>query len=87
MKKFKLIILTFLLIPTLFSCKEKVYLLVPESSMKSLMEYGYFEGQKDAINNDIRVKLQPDSTWIWTKSPWDDGELPTRKPIDALNLR
>ena len=31
-------------------------------------EYGYFEGQKDAINDDIRIKKVNDS-YEWIKSP------------------
>jgi len=42
----------------------------------SLCEYAYFEGQKDAISNDVRIKLDSDSVYIWTKSPWNGGKKP-----------
>jgi len=49
-------------------------------SNKSSLERGYFEGQKDAINGDIRIKLNSDSIYIWKKSPWDDGCYVTYNP-------
>ena len=35
------------------------------------LEVGYFEGQKDAVEGDVRVRKK-DSTWTWTRSPWDN---------------
>ena len=40
------------------------------------MEYAYFEGQKDAINGDIRIEKNTDTSWIWVESPWDGGKQP-----------
>ena len=45
----------------------------------SLMSKAYFEGQKDAINGDIRIAIK-DSVYIWTKSCWDDGTKPLFNP-------
>ena len=42
-------------------------------SIKAGLERAYFEGQKDAINGDVRIKLNSDSVYVWTKSPWNDG--------------
>lgn len=46
----------------------------------SLMSKAYFEGQRDAINGDIRIKLNSDSVYIWTKSCWNDGTIPLFQP-------
>lgn len=43
-------------------------------------EKSYFEGQKDAINGDIRIKLNSDSIYYWTKSCWDSGNKPDYNP-------
>lgn len=43
-------------------------------------EKAYFEGQKDAINGDIRIKLNSDSIYIWTKSCWNNGDKPIYNP-------
>ena len=45
----------------------------------SLMSKAYFEGQKDAINGDIRIAIK-DSVYIWTKSCWNDGTKPLFNP-------
>jgi len=45
----------------------------------SLMSKAYFEGQRDAINGDIRIAIK-DSTYIWIKSCWDDGAIPLFTP-------
>mgnify|MGYP000952285422 CR=1 FL=1 len=55
-------------------CDKKIivseYLLKRET--QRLAEYAYFEGQKDAITGDVRIKyIEEDSCWVWTKSPWD----------------
>lgn len=34
-------------------------------------EDAYLDGQRDALMGDVRVKMNPDSTWTYTKSPWD----------------
>lgn len=56
------------------------YGLVKNEDMIKALEQAYFEGQKDALNNDIRIKRNQDSCWIWTKSPWDNGEPPIYNP-------
>jgi len=43
-------------------------------------ERAYFEGQKDAINGEFRIKMGKDSIFIWTKSPWDDIQKPIYNP-------
>jgi len=52
---------------TLDSLKKEIY---------REMERAYFEGQKDAINGDIRI-AKTDSCYVWIKSPWDGGKQPT----------
>ena len=46
-----------------------------------LLEKAYFQGQKDALENDIRIKLYNDTCWVWTKTPWEDGREPIYDPL------
>lgn len=50
-----------------------------EIELRSIIEQAYFEGQRNALNNDIRIKREG-GKWIWTKSPWDDGLEPVFDP-------
>lgn len=43
------------------------------------VEKAYFEGQKDALENDIRI-TKKDSCWVWIKSPWDNKQKPIYNP-------
>lgn len=52
-----------------------VYFYTKDENQKA-MEYAYFEGQKDAIEGDIRIKYNKDSIYIWIKSPWDNRKSP-----------
>lgn len=36
-------------------------------------EYAYFEGQKDALEGDIRIEKNSYGVWHWTSSPYDSG--------------
>ena len=74
----KLIILISLMM-VLTSCKEK-YGLVNVDVYKEELEKAYFEGQKDAINGDIRIRKNNDGCWVWTKSCWDSGKPPKFNP-------
>jgi hypothetical protein len=54
-------------------------------ALRGLMDYAYFEGQKDALNGDIRIEMRlgpngKDSMYVWTTSPWDSGEEPKYTP-------
>ena len=78
----KLNIICILLITILFThCGYKV---VTTDDIKNLSdecaELGYFSGQKDALNGDIRIKLNEDSVYIWTKSCWNSGKTPIFAP-------
>lgn len=44
------------------------------------VEKAYFEGQKDYMENDIRIKLNSDSILVWKKSPWNDNRKPLYQP-------
>ncbi|MCA6369143.1 MAG: hypothetical protein IM631_05140 [Cytophagales bacterium] len=48
--------------------------------MKDVSERAFFEGQRRALMGDVRIKLGKDSTFIWVKSPWDDGTPPRFNP-------
>ena len=39
--------------------------------IQQIMEWAYIEGQKDALEGDIRIKKLNDSTYVKTKSLWD----------------
>ncbi len=51
-----------------------------KSDVQRALEQAYFEGQKDAINCDIKIKKNIDSCWVWTESPWDNGKQPIFDP-------
>lgn len=48
--------------------------------MRIEMERAYFEGQKAALNGNIRIKMTADGIYVWTKSCWKDGTQPTYNP-------
>ena len=45
---------------------------------KEALEYGYFEGQKDYRNGDVRIRIYGtgECDWCWTKNPWDNCTNP-----------
>lgn len=46
----------------------------PSSSIVIVkLEYAYMEGQKDALEGDIRIK-EVEGDWKYIKSPWDNGD-------------
>ena len=61
----------------LVSC-DKGY--VGEDDATKACEEAYFEGQKDALTGDVRIKKNIDSCWVWTKSCWDSGKQPLFNP-------
>ncbi len=46
-----------------------------EDRVRAALENAYFEGQKDAIEGDVRI-MRRDTGYEWIKSPWEDGKLP-----------
>jgi len=69
-----LISFIFLLIYILYYVSEK-------SSQNEiiLIEKAYFEGQKDALNGDIRIEKKG-TGYKWIKSPWNDNFKPLYNP-------
>lgn len=55
-----------------------------ESKLYSLVEYAYFEGQKDALNGDWRIEKK-DSCYFWTKSCWDNNRQVIYNPNNHNN--
>lgn len=55
------------------------------NNIKYLVEQSYFEGQRDALSGDIRIKKISDSCWSWTESCWDDGTPTTFNPTNKKN--
>jgi len=41
--------------------------------IKLKMEYAYFEGQKDALNGDFRIKKTYEGVYVWVSSCWDES--------------
>ena len=58
---------------------------IMQNDLTKAIEYGYYEGQKDALTGDIRIKLNEDSIWVWTKSPWDNKKEPIYNPLISLD--
>ena len=56
------------------------FVIVKEKQLQEACEEAYFEGQKDALNGDVRIKLDKDSCYQWIKSPWDSGRIPDYNP-------
>lgn len=69
----KVFLYILLLIIVLIFCNVK-------SQVNKALEQAYFEGQKDALENDIRIKINENNRWIWIKSPWVDGRQPVFIP-------
>lgn len=44
-------------------------------------EKAYAEGQIDAMNGDVRLHAIGDSTYVFIKSPWDNGMKPMNDTI------
>ena len=55
------------------------------NELTELCEQAYFEGQRDALENNIRIKRNQDSCWIWISSPWNSGKEPVFDP--SFNCR
>lgn len=51
-----------------------------EEAATFYLEQAYFQGQLDAINGDIKIKLNSDSCYIWTDTPWKNGQKPIFNP-------
>jgi hypothetical protein len=45
-----------------------------KKSTRWLMEYAYFEGQRDFLSGDVRIVIY-NGKYIWKNSPWDGGSL------------
>lgn len=51
------------------------------SQLNAIAERAYFDGQREALNGDVRITWDTKSqTWSWAKSPWDEGIKPTFDP-------
>jgi hypothetical protein len=48
---------------------------------KILYERGYFEGQRDALDSDIRIKKLDNRHYVWLKTPYDDTTKPVKDTI------
>jgi len=62
------------------------YNCIADRELTQIMEMSYFEGQKDCINGNIKIKL--DSTtnkYIWVKPPFDSMR-PIWNPQDGYVL-
>lgn len=84
MRTIKKLIILISLTMVLTSCKEK-YGLVNVDTYREEIEKAYFEGQKDAINGDVRIRKNNDGCWVWTKSCWDGGDTPNSIRVLFVN--
>ncbi len=50
-----------------------------------MVENAYFEGQRDALNGDVRIKLDKANRWMWIKSPWNDIEVKPDSKYPSTN--
>lgn len=70
-----------LLVTVLSSCN---HVLVDKKELmqtaQEISEKAYFEGQRDALDGDVRIKMGKDSAFIWVKSPWNNGDKPIYSP-------
>ena len=55
-----------------------------KTMLYEIQEYSYFEGQKDALCGDIRIKEVYPDCWTWIASPWDNGQLPIWNPSNCI---
>lgn len=77
MKKSLAIIIVFSV--TLTSCD---YGMINKDDLTKALEMAYFEGQKDALQGDYRIKYNSDSCLVWKTSPWDgSNEKPIYQPM------
>lgn len=51
-----------------------------KKELYNVCEQAYFEGQRDALEGDVRIKRNENGCWIWTKSPWNTGRQPEFDP-------
>lgn len=84
--KITLTLMTFLMV-SLMASSILGYVITKKVYLIEAIEHGYFEGQKDAINKDIRIKLDSDSTYKWIKSPWNDNKPPIFIPNHENTLK
>jgi prepilin-type N-terminal cleavage/methylation domain-containing protein len=50
-----------------------------ETHTQQTIEWAYYQGQKNALEGDIRIQKR-DSLYVWIKSPWDGGKEPSYDP-------
>lgn len=64
------------------------FMVVKKQTVEDLVqfssEYGYYNGQVDALNGDVRI-IKTDSTYIWKKSPWNSGKSPIYNPLATID--
>ena len=46
---------------------------ITRADLQELTEVAYFEGQRDALNSDIRITVDSMGNWKWISSPWEDN--------------
>jgi len=50
--------------------------------VKTKMEIAYAEGQRDAIQNDIKIEIVDDSMAVFTETPWNNCDDNSRFKCD-----
>ena len=53
-----------------------------DSDVDKGRKLAYTQGLEDTFDGDVRIKKVTDSTYVWTKSPWDtESKIPTNTII------
>lgn len=61
-------------------CIYVIFILMLFFAFKYAVEFAYYEGQRDAINGDVRIEKNTYGEYHWIKTPWDGGINPLFKP-------
>jgi hypothetical protein len=78
----KLLIICIMILITSCDCNTSKFKTIQEAA-----EYSYFEGQKDYMNEDIRIKVDDNGCYHWSESPWNDGKRPIYDPSKICDAK
>lgn len=51
---------------------------------RKAFEQAYFEGQRDALSGDVRIRMVDNRTFVWLRSPWADKTKPFSDTLYSL---
>lgn len=50
-----------------------------------LCEWAFYRGQKVLLEGDTCIRMLPNGTYTWIRSPWYNGKLPTFNPATDIS--